>query len=721
MYTSSSRLTGLASGTDTDSYVKQMMFAASTKYYNQQRKLQKLQWKQAAYRTAASTINSFQSKWLDVTSSSSMRMNSTFNSKFKAETTTSAGDTTNAIAVTGIKGNGSHTVKVQEVASAARLDSSATVSGKIANAAGSANFDLSYKGDKISISLENISYGSNGEISDQSITAINTAIQTAINGKEGLNFNLENDGTLTFTSSFAGREMNLSFNDRSAAEKVTVSKYSLTYGDRTTKFKIDEKSDGSYTISYGDDNYANTSTYTSGTNVKDSLQSIVNELYGENKIKVSVAATGEGTEATGEGTQATEGSKITFEKNDDSSDTEKFSYSSTPTTTREESAAFEIIKSTTKASSSSSIASLIGDFHGIKTVSINGASVVIDSDTTISDFISKVTESDAGVKMSYNSVSGTFTLETKETGSDQSILFGTDADTKDVFKSLGFATELDGSLKTATGKDATVEIDGVLTETSSNKLRFDEFTADIKNAKVGEQYTISSSRDVDATYSLISDFVTAYNDMVKSIRSTVNENRSEGTVGYYEPLTDAEKKEMTEDEIKKWETEAKKGILNNDQILKSFLSRARQSLYEQTTTDKNGKSVGIYSYGITTSSDMSKAGELVIDETKLKEALAEDPDAVIDLVKNMSEGLNTTIRSFTATNGLLANKAGIEGTSSEYQNSLLTDINRLKSQMSTELTRLQDKESKLYKMFSEMESLVNQNNTNMEALYSFSG
>ena len=86
-YTSATRLTGLSSGIDTDSYVKQLMSAASTRYNSYQRNMQKLQWKQTAYRDTAKKITDFQSKWLDVTSSTSLRLQSTFTSKYSSAVT----------------------------------------------------------------------------------------------------------------------------------------------------------------------------------------------------------------------------------------------------------------------------------------------------------------------------------------------------------------------------------------------------------------------------------------------------------------------------------------------------------------------------------------------------------------------------------------------------------------------------------------------------------
>ncbi len=47
----------------------------------------------------------------------------------------------------------------------------------------------------------------------------------------------------------------------------------------------------------------------------------------------------------------------------------------------------------------------------------------------------------------------------------------------------------------------------------------------------------------------------------------------------YAPLTDAQKEDMKEDEIKLWEEKARKGTLRNDSTLKSLLTKMRTSIY----------------------------------------------------------------------------------------------------------------------------------------------
>lgn len=54
-------------------------------------------------------------------------------------------------------------------------------------------------------------------------------------------------------------------------------------------------------------------------------------------------------------------------------------------------------------------------------ININGVSFEFTDDTTVSEMMSKINNSDAGVKMSFSSVGQSFTLETKDTGAGQEL------------------------------------------------------------------------------------------------------------------------------------------------------------------------------------------------------------------------------------------------------------------------------------------------------------
>ena len=72
---SRNRMSGLMSGLDTEELVKAMTANTKNRINTKQQKLQTLQWKQDGYRSIISKINDFKNKYLDLTSSSSIKAN----------------------------------------------------------------------------------------------------------------------------------------------------------------------------------------------------------------------------------------------------------------------------------------------------------------------------------------------------------------------------------------------------------------------------------------------------------------------------------------------------------------------------------------------------------------------------------------------------------------------------------------------------------------------
>src|SRR5690606_30389919 len=101
----------------------------------------------------------------------------------------------------------------------------------------------------------------------------------------------------------------------------------------------------------------------------------------------------------------------------------------------------------------------------------------------------------------------------------------------------------------------------------------------------------------------------------------------------YPPLTAEQKKEMDKSDIELWEEKAKSGLLRNDSIIQSTMLSVRQSLYE-LSAGIEGSFKLITDIGISTEkySRGSAGGKLVIDEQKLRQAIADDPEGVMELL-----------------------------------------------------------------------------------------
>jgi len=131
---------------------------------------------------------------------------------------------------------------------------------------------------------------------------------------------------------------------------------------------------------------------------------------------------------------------------------------------------------------------------------------------------------------------------------------------------------------------------------------------------------VSISADKDAIYDKIKEFVEGYNKIVKSMQDKVKEKAFRS----YEPLTDTERKALSETEVKLWDEKAKSGLLNSDNTVSNILSNVRSGLYEKVEGAGS-----LFELGITTGTYQNGA-VLQIDEKKLKNAIAKDPQKVLD-------------------------------------------------------------------------------------------
>lgn len=441
------------------------------------------------------------------------------------------------------------------------------------------------------------------------------------------------------------------------------------------------------------------------------------EAYGNNETKVTVSTTADGFLRF----DTTDGHTLTI-ANGSSDSCKKFGITSgessatTSTTTLGEA----LGKNFTDMIDSSNS----GD-DALK-LNFNGKTVTLTSDDTVESMIQKINDSDAGFTISFNSLSETFKIESNTSGASNGIEI-TDQQTKNFLKNC-LNIDIDDKSDTNTGyvagQDAVITINGVTTTRTSNDIEYNGLNFTITEAAIGEQITISAAQDVDSVYDKIVEFVNDYNDLIEELNSLVSETRAkDDTYGYYEPLTDSEKEAMTEDEIKKWEEKAKTGLLYNDSYISSMLSSLRSIMYSSVSTSSGN--MAFYTIGITTSSDHTTNGKLIIDEDKLKEAIRTNPEGVTALFTKADTGIadqvNNIINGAIGTKGSLRQKAGIENTSSVNDNILSNQLKELAERIAAEKERLANRESRYYTLFASMETAITQQNSQLESLYQILG
>ncbi|MFC5557613.1 flagellar filament capping protein FliD [Ureibacillus thermophilus] len=158
--------------------------------------------------------------------------------------------------------------------------------------------------------------------------------------------------------------------------------------------------------------------------------------------------------------------------------------------------------------------------------------------------------------------------------------------------------------------------------------------------------TLTSSTNVDDIIDRIKEFVKTYNELITELNNKINEPKYRD----YQPLTTLQRKEMENKEIELWEQKAKSGLLRGDDILREGLSSIRSLIYQSNPALPNTKYNTLYSIGINTTKNYLSGGTLEIDESKLRAALEEDPDAVVQLLTmNGDEKAKVTVNGETKT------------------------------------------------------------------------
>jgi len=236
---------------------------------------------------------------------------------------------------------------------------------------------------------------------------------------------------------------------------------------------------------------------------------------------------------------------------------------------------------------------------------------------------------------------------------------GTDAH-PDSFLKLGLKNEVK-----KTGVDATFDLNGAEDlKSATNEIDIQGFSLSVKD--VGKT-TIKISADVDKIVEKVSDFVDKYNELVDAVTKKLNEKKYKD----YKPLSTEEKKAMSDDQVKLWEEKAKSGLLRSDSLLQRTLDKMRAGLCEKVekysqveledkidaytsklkiedssiTQDEIDEKVSEYRKTLQGYDQLTMAGistekyskgsinnRLVIDEDKLRIALQDDPNSVIEML-----------------------------------------------------------------------------------------
>jgi flagellar hook-associated protein 2 len=362
-----------------------------------------------------------------------------------------------------------------------------------------------------------------------------------------------------------------------------------------------------------------------------------------------------------------------------------------------------------------------------------------------------------GLSLSYNKGSSTFVLESKTSGvqskiniddmSEGAITFLENLKIMEAGEN-DWVNKINGSTSPVEYENYTPPTDTVFKyngqiysrETTTFSLDGIDLTLTLEAAGTTgspKTFDISISRDTSKPIEAIKKFIEEYNKLVDILTGHVNTARPKSDkYTYYEPLTEEQKEAMKEEDIKRWEEKAKTGLLHRDSILSGISSQMRTMAYTDVQL-ADGTYFSLYRIGITTTSNTKDGGKLQIDEEKLKAALEANPSKVEELftksaptgdeaesmtykVRNSKTGIaarmTAIIDGAVGLNGSIRDKAGIENTSSAFDNSLYRELSQYDRRLEDMMTYLQKREDYYYRMFARMEQAMAQSDSQTSAL-----
>ena len=349
----------------------------------------------------------------------------------------------------------------------------------------------------------------------------------------------------------------------------------------------------------------------------------------------------------------------------------------------------------------------LGELGYTKTGTINVTSggetteIAVDGNTTIGDFVSKL--KDAGVKASFDSKNHRIYVAASDTGVENDFTLGGD---NDALSTLGLSEDKGNRIK---GQDSIIYFNQAKYTSSGNSYEINGLTIEALAETGTGEITISNRVDTQGIYDRVKDFLKEYNELMKEMTKLYNADSSKG----YEPLTTDEKDAMTDTQIEEWEKKIKDALLRRDSTLDGIMSTMKINMAKSYTI--NGKSYSLSSFGIGTLGVLNvKENEESIyhidgdaDDSdtksksdKLMSAIVNDPDTVIDFMKQLATGVYDTLdKKMKSTTLSSAYKVYNDKQMAKEYSDYTTTISKWEK-------KITDMEDSYYKKFASMESAL---------------
>ncbi|MEG1895170.1 MAG: flagellar filament capping protein FliD, partial [Oscillospiraceae bacterium] len=363
------------------------------------------------------------------------------------------------------------------------------------------------------------------------------------------------------------------------------------------------------------------------------------------------------------------------------------------------------------------------DKDGKGSMMINGVKIDYSKTDSITAIVNRVNRSSAGVDIKFMEATDKFSVTAKAPGGAGQV------NITDV--TGNFASSIFGTAKATQGQDAEIVVsyDGGKTtqvlQRESNTFQIDGMAitiaqdADKANISATNQVTFTSAANTDDIVKGIKAMVDDYNKLTEMVNKelTTKPNRN------YQPLTDEQRKDMTEDQIKDWEKQAQAGLLFGDSTMRELSTELRFAFSFDVTNAATLKEMGIE-----TSSAYSENGKIIIDEAKLKSAIENDLEGVKNAFTNpvadpknpqkneagFMENVKKVVDKYAKVDGSYENKglliqmAGPKNSIATYDTTMSKQQKSIDEQLARLKSTLKSQEDRYYSEFTRLETYISQ-------------
>lgn len=337
--------------------------------------------------------------------------------------------------------------------------------------------------------------------------------------------------------------------------------------------------------------------------------------------------------------------------------------------------------------------------------------LALDSTLTVEELTQKFNDLGIG-ELTFDPVTKSLSISNMK--GDNAKITG-DTDGADALKTLfgqetlSFNTSGD-TLVITQGQNAKLTVDGMTIERNTNEFELNGVNIQLMTESTGP-ISLTTERDTDKIVSGIKEFVEDYNSIVDELNGYLTEKSNYRS---YAPLTDAQKKEMTDKDIERWEEKAKQGLLRNDGTIESLLGDMRSVMYK--TVESAG--MALYDIGLDTSSNYKENGKLTLDEEKLRAALSTNLDKVQQLFSSKTDGVGQALGDIlkdaanisSGSPGTLVEYAGAK-TALDTQNTLSKELAEIGDRIKELNKKYETERARYWQQFSAMEQALSQLNT----------